>query len=134
MSGETDLDTLLREMEPELGEGEYVFCTVPPGDSSQLDVEPLGQFREAEGLTLILRRDEAEGLGLAGDFVSRLITLRVHSSLEAVGLLAAITAKLAGRGIPANTVSAYYHDHIFVPADRAEEALACLRDLSRRGE
>jgi hypothetical protein len=129
--GETDLGILLREMKPELTEGEYVFCSVPQGDLSVIDVESLGQFHEEEGLTLILRRRQAEELGLAGEFLSRMITLTIHSSLEAVGLLAAVTRRLAENGIPVNAVSAYYHDHLFVPVDRAEEALSLLRELSR---
>jgi hypothetical protein len=29
-----------------------------------------------------------------------------------------------------NPVSAFYHDHLFVPVERAEEALAMLRQLA----
>jgi hypothetical protein len=54
--------------------------------------------------------------------------LTVHSSLEAVGFLAAITARLAETGISVNVVSAFYHDHLFVPHDRADEALARIFD------
>jgi hypothetical protein len=53
---------------------------------------PILTFRERAGTTLVVRREEAERLGLAYQFASRLITLTVHSSLEAVGFLAAITA------------------------------------------
>jgi hypothetical protein len=130
VTGETDLGILLREMKPELRDGEFLFCSVPVEDLSAIDVESLGQFNEEEGLTLILHRRQAEGLGLAGEFLSRMITLTVHSSLEAVGLLAAVTRRLAERGIPVNAVSAYHHDHLFVPVDRAEEALSLLRELS----
>jgi hypothetical protein len=62
-----------------------------------------------------------------------MITLRVHSSLAAVGLTAAVAAALSDHGISANVVAAYCHDHIFVPADRAEEALAALRSLQASG-
>ena len=55
----------------------------------------------------------------------------VHSSLAAVGLTAAVAAALADHGISANVVAAFYHDHIFVPAERAEEALAALRAIQR---
>jgi hypothetical protein len=88
--------------------------------------EPVCVFREAEGCTLILRRGEAERLGLAFIYPCRMITLTVHSSLDAVGLLARVSALLAERGISVNAVSAYYHDHLFVPVERAEEALRAL--------
>jgi hypothetical protein len=47
-----------------------------------------------------------------------------------VGFLAAITARLAEAGISVNAVSAFHHDHLFVPADRGDEAMAALRDMS----
>jgi uncharacterized protein len=121
MPGETDLETLLAALEPRLQPDEFVFCSVP-----EVMGDPICVFREVEGLTLILRRGEAERLGLEFTYPCRMITLAVHSSLEAVGLLARITALLAERGISVNAVSAYHHDHLFVPADRAEEALAAL--------
>ena len=77
-----------------------------------------------------MRREEAEAAGLPHQFASRLITLTVHSSLEAVGLLAAITAPLAEVGISVNAVSAFYHDHLFVPAERAEDAQLLLQRLA----
>jgi len=124
--GETGLARLLAGMEPVLQPGEFVFCTVaaaPP------DLDALATFREAEGLTIVCERAEAERLHLAYTFVCRLITLSVHSSLNAVGLLAAVSAQLARYDIPLNVVSAYYHDHLFVPAGAAEKALAALQRL-----
>ena len=53
-----------------------------------------------------------------------MITLNIHSSLEAVGFLAAITARLAAAGMGVNPVAGYFHDHLFVPAERAEDAMA----------
>jgi len=55
-------------------------------------------------------------------------------TLEAVGFLAAITARLAEAGISVNPVSAFYHDHLFVPHNRADEALARLKEMSTREE
>jgi hypothetical protein len=130
-SGEVNLGTLLRSMQPELLDGEFVFVTLPRETAHVLArVSPVMTFREREGLTLILRDDAAQAAGLDGVFPCRLITLNVHSALNAVGFLAAISAKLAGAGISVNTVSAFYHDHLFVPVDRADEALRLLRELA----
>jgi hypothetical protein len=78
-------------------------------------------IREAEGMTLV-----RPGPGWAR------ITLGIHSSLEAVGLTAKVSAALAEQGISANIVAALNHDHVFVPWDRRDEALAVLRGLSRQ--
>ena len=130
MTGERDRDALLRQMEPELRPGIFVFCTIPTSDAIPAAVDPLLTFREPEGMTLVIRREEAEATGLPFAFASRLITLTVHSALEAVGFLAAITARLAEAGIAVNAVSAFHHDHLFVAVDRADEAMVLLKELS----
>jgi hypothetical protein len=129
MPGERNLKTLLQNMTPELHEGVFVFCSMPEG--KEIPVRPVHIFREREGTAFIVRREEAEAAGLPYQFASRMITLAVHSSLEAVGFLAAITGRLAEAGIGVNAVSAFYHDHLFVPEHRAEEALHHLQDTSR---
>jgi hypothetical protein len=131
MAGEKRLDVLLKSLRPVLKDGEFVFCTLPysiPPDLATL--APLGLFREDEGLTLILPRERADAAGLAYSGAFRQVTLSVHSSLEAVGLIAAVSARLAAHGIGVNPVAAYFHDHLFVPAARATEAVALLESLS----
>lgn len=128
--GITDLATLLRDMRPVLAEGEVVYCTVPDGDiRSWLDLDPLGTFREEEGLTLVLPASVAAANGLEASAPLRMITLTVHSSLAAVGLTAVVSAALTRQGISANVVAAYHHDHVFVPAQDAERALTVLEAL-----
>jgi hypothetical protein len=130
MTGERDLTALLRHMKPELRPGTFVFCTIPPSEPIPGAISPLLTFREQEGTTLVILQEEAEAAGLRSAFASRLITLTVHSALDAVGFLAAITARLAEAGISVNAVSAFHHDHLFVPADRADEAMAVLQRMS----
>ncbi|TPN90484.1 ACT domain-containing protein [Mesorhizobium sp. B1-1-5] len=130
MSGETDLQKLLASMTPQLYPEVYVFATLPPDAALPEGPEPVMRFIEREGTTLILAESKAKAAGLAGTFRSRMITLDIHSSLEAVGFLAAITTRLAAGGMGVNPVSAFYHDHLFVPAERAEEALAILLELA----
>lgn len=130
LAGERNLKRLLRTMRPDLQDGVFVFCTVARAEDIPGTIRPVLLFREDEGTTLVIRREEAEQAGLSGQFASRMITLAVHSSLEAVGLLAAVTTRLALAGISVNAVSAYFHDHLFVPVDRASDALRVLEDLS----
>ena len=130
MTGERDLGALLRHMKPELRPGIFVFCTIPPDERIPAAVNPLLAFREQEGTTLVIAHAEAEAAGLRHAFASRLITLTVRSALDAVGFLAAITARLADAGISVNAVSAFHHDHLFVPVDRADEAMTLLQGMS----
>jgi uncharacterized protein len=128
MPGERNLAMLLRNMKPEMQDGVFVFCSIPADQDIPAALRPVHIFREQEGTTLVVRREESAGL--SHQFASRLITLTVHSSLEAVGFLAAITGRLAQAGIGVNAVSAYYHDHLFVPEHRADEALQLLKEMS----
>lgn len=129
MTGETSLSALLRSMNPELNEGDYVFCTV--ADSRRVEgVEVVGSFREREGLTVILERNRAQQLGLDCDYVMAWITLTVHSSLAAVGLTAAFASALGQAGISCNVVAGFYHDHLFVGKDDARKAMDTLRALA----
>ena len=127
MPGETNLAHLLAAMQPERQPGEYVFCTVAP--AAPVPATALGWFRESEGLTLILPRATADAQGLPYHYVSAWLTLTVHSSLEAVGLTAAVATALTAENISCNVVAAYHHDHLFVAladADRAMQALWAL--------
>ncbi|TQQ46136.1 ACT domain-containing protein [Vibrio cholerae] len=130
MSGITGLDELLRSMSPKLMESEFVFCTVSGVLADYVDLNPVAMFIESEGLTLVLEKSVAENAGLSFDGTYSQITLTVHSSLEAVGLTAAVASKLASKGISANVIAAYYHDHIFVQSGKAEAAVSALEEFS----
>ncbi|WP_343989523.1 ACT domain-containing protein [Kangiella japonica] len=124
-----DLKALLVNLQPILDEHDYVFCTavaVPDG------LNPLATFREGEGISLICQKEEAEASGLAYEGIFRKITLSVYSSLEAVGLIAAVSTALTKANISANVVAAYHHDHVFVPADKAAEAMGVLKGLGNK--
>ena len=125
-----DLGRLLRELQPRLHEGTFAFCSLRP--SVAVPTGAIGSFRESEGVTVIVPRAEARSAGLAPVFEAAWITLEVHSALEAVGLTAAVARALGDVGIPCNIVAAVHHDHLFVPADRAADALRALRELSER--
>ncbi len=129
MSGEGDLQTLLREMQPLLHPEKYVFCNVNEDVFPSLNLHPLATFREQEGITLVLQQRQAEGHSLSYEGVWALITLQVHSSLQAVGFLAKITAALAQAGVSVNVFSAYYHDHLLIPWEKRLQALNILKGI-----
>ena len=126
-SGETDLTTLLATMSPHLNDGSYVFVLAAGPDGVE---DAVVTVAEPEGLTLVLPRERADELGLAYDFVASWITLSIHSALDAVGLTAAFSAALTREGISANVVAGYFHDHLFVPEERRDDAMRALRLLA----
>lgn len=131
MTGELDLDKCLASLAPQMMRSEFVFCSIPDATYGDfVELRPVASFREAEGLTLVVDKTVADKSGLAYDAVFRGITLNVHSSLEAVGLTAAVAAKLAENGISANVIAAFFHDHIFVPSEKADRALSALKEWS----
>jgi len=132
MAGETNLEKLLVLMRPKLLPGTYVFCTVSNLSYAQLDeLQPLATCQEAEGLSLLLEKSMADRAGYEYAAEFRGITLSVHSSLEAIGFTAAISGKLAALDISANIIAAHYHDHVFIPADKAELALNALSEFQQ---
>jgi len=131
MRGEKRLDKLLRDMSPELVAGEFVFCSFENsryGDHA--DLQPVACIMESEGLTLVVPRSKADEQALDYESVFSCITLNVHSDLEAIGLTAAFATKLTQQGISANVIAGYFHDHIFVQQELAQEALAALEELT----
>lgn len=129
--GELNLDVLIKSMEPVLHDDTYVFATVDEQFDTRL-AQPLMTFYEQEGITLILTKARASEIELPYEFPCRMITLNIHSSLDAVGFLARITQRLASIQIGVNPVSGFYHDHLFVPAERAEDALAELLSMTAK--
>ncbi|MER3389817.1 MAG: ACT domain-containing protein [Microcella sp.] len=127
-TGETDLGALLAAMSPQARPGDWFFGTVPFGTS----VAAEATVHESEGLSIVVDRREAARLGLSTAHPYRWITLRVHSSLEAVGLTAAVAGALTERGISCNVVAGAFHDHLLVPARHGDEAITALETLSSR--
>lgn len=111
---ERDLSRLLQALDPRLHPDRYSFAAT---SNLSLGEGEFAILREAEGLTVI-RVDPS------GEWAR--ISLGVHSSLEAVGLTAILSSRLADLGISANIVAALHHDHIFVPWDRREDALRAM--------
>ncbi|MDX5594494.1 ACT domain-containing protein [Pseudovibrio sp. SPO723] len=133
--GLRDLGDILKHLEATLEPHGFVFASFPRLSLSEVaQYDPIGTFQEGEEITAILTVEQAGVAGAPTEPVFRHIALSVHSSLEAVGLTAAIANALAAEGIPANVVAGYYHDHVFVPEERAEEALEAIRSLKHQAD
>ncbi len=133
MIGIKDIQVLLKTMKPVLDKEEYVFATLesPSLNEDVIRLNPIATFLEAEGMTVVISRITAEKYKFSFDAVFNKITLEVHSSLEAVGLTAAISTALTTINISANVIAGYYHDHIFVPIDKSTLALTTLIELTQ---
>lgn len=130
MKGEKNLNKLIAALQPKLHAGKYVFTTqlstehIPP-------TAIIGQFKEKEGITVILKKEVADELELSYTYVASWITLDVHSALDSIGLTAIFSTELAKHNISCNVVAGFYHDHIFVDEKHGKMALKVLKDLSK---
>jgi uncharacterized protein len=123
----SELAVLLASMEPMLDGAEYGYACVaalPEG------VAVFATVAEAEGITVVARAADLAAAGVPHLAGWARISLTVQSDLEAVGLTAAIATALAAKGISANVIAGYHHDHFFVQFDRAAEAMTVLRGLA----
>lgn len=129
MSGETNLDKLIANMEPVLNDGDYVFASVLNTDSIPQDII-ISQIKEKEGITIVLLKNDADNLQLPYSYIASWITLNIHSSLEAVGLTASFATELSNHKMSCNVIAGYYHDHIFVDKNDRHKALKVLLDMT----
>ncbi len=129
MVGISNLPELIDKLQPALVEGEFVFCTVQGDLKDFLSLNPVATVYEAEGLTLVLGKAVAQQAALEFEAVFSMVTLGVHSSLLAVGLTAVVSSALAAKGISANFISGFYHDHVFVRTEHAQCAMTILQDI-----
>jgi len=123
--GETDLQRMLATLQVERRPAVYTFVAVEvptPGLLAAADA----MVAEGGLTTLVLPVEAARRAGLPVTVELAWLTLTVFSSLEAVGLTAAVSAALAARDIACNVLAGYHHDHLLVPWARADDAVAAL--------
>ncbi|HZH43485.1 MAG TPA: ACT domain-containing protein [Lysobacter sp.] len=128
---ERDLARLLATLDAERRDGDYVYLERPTFEPA-LAAAADAVVHEGEAVSYVLRRERLAALDIAADaaqFPCAWLRLRVHSALDAVGLTAAFAQALASRGIARNVLAGLRHDHLLVPLDRADDALAALRAL-----
>ncbi|MEO8769641.1 MAG: ACT domain-containing protein [Ferruginibacter sp.] len=130
MTGEKDLNKLIRSMKPKHVQGEYVFCTIPDPEKININ-EIILLFKEDEGYTIIIKKELADQLKLEYSFIAAWISLTIHSSLEAVGLTATFSSALASENISCNVVAGVYHDHLFVDKKDVTKAMEVMEGFSK---
>lgn len=130
MNGETDLAKLIKCMNPEMDATQYIFVCFNQKNVNLESLNYWAMIQEKEGITYIMTTNEAKKKRIQAESIFKKITLNVHSSLEAVGFTAVVATELAHHNISTNVVAGYYHDYIFVPEKKAEEAFERLKQLS----
>lgn len=124
--GEIDLDTMLASLDVERRPGVFTFVAVEVPTPGLLAAAH-GMVKEGTLTTLVLPVQSARRAGLPVVVELAWLSLTVQSSLEAVGLTAAFSAMLGDEGISCNVLAGYHHDHLLVPVERADDAIAALR-------
>ena len=122
-----DLTAVLATLDVLREPGVFVVVSLP--DGAEPPAGTCAWIREREGVTVVLPRDDGVAAGLASEFEAAWLTLAAETSFELVGLTAAFAARLAEAGIPANVLAGAHQDHILVPVERADDAVAALRSL-----
>lgn len=129
---ERDLSKLLSSLHVVRRDGIWRFETIASDQSSWAELISLRSvrdiamlFQETEGLTVITAASE----NTSKDNQWAWLELSVYSDLQAVGFLAAVAQALSKADIPCNAVAAFHHDHIFVPIDRADDAIVAIHAL-----
>ncbi len=130
-TGETDLAVMLGDLQVSRRPGRFAVVTVERelGQTLALGDGIEGLVQEAEGVTAIVSEQMAQARGWSGGFIAGWLTLEIHSSLNAVGLTAAVSSALGEAGISCNVLAGYFHDHILVPIEQVADAIACLESL-----
>jgi len=128
-----DLGHLLAALSPQRHPGTWAWCTLAVEAALDADAQPIATMREQEGLSVVVADEKAAERGWPVAFRAAWITLRVHSDLHAIGLTAAVSEALARAGIACNVIAGTQHDHLFVPVDRAGDAMHVLAALQGGG-
>lgn len=127
VSGEMDLEKMLATLSVSVRPGRFTIASIAASVELGNGVEAV--LREAEGFTVVATVEAALRNGWPVGFEAAWLTLDVHSALEAVGLTAAVATVLGENGISCNVLAGFYHDHILVQTDRADNAVRCIEGL-----
>ena len=116
--------------------GQYERMT-GPGGQEVVDPDSFSFIEQSPVTALQLLTAIPRGLVDAGAIVFFVFTIGgMFEVIRRTGLidvaLAAVARALADAGVACNAVAGTYHDHLFVPAERAEEALRVLTALGTR--
>jgi hypothetical protein len=123
--GETDLDAMLATLGVQRRPGVFTYIAVEVPTPGLL-ASAHAVVKEGQLTTIVLPVEAAQRAGQLVTVRLAWLTLTVQSSLEAVGLTAAVSERLTRENISCNVLAAYHHDHLLVPVERVDAAMAAL--------
>lgn len=133
MSLETSLQQILQQLNPSISTDTFVFVAINNQSLLKaLGYDPIAFFKEPEGITLVLRKEEADNNMLAYDKELCRITFNAPYHFECAGFNAIIASALAKAGIGVTPLKTLYKRSLLVDKDDAHTALEILRSVQQK--
>ncbi|QPK81084.1 hypothetical protein G7Y41_08595 [Schaalia sp. ZJ405] len=130
MAQSPDLDYALSTLKATPGD-EYVFAHL---DHVPSGIDPFAVIHDDDGYTIVVEKSQAQSIGLDVSKTYAQVILGLDANLDSIGITATIAQLMTARSIVANIITCVHHDHLFVQADRANEAVATLTDLAKNAQ
>ncbi len=133
MSKPSSLQEVLQNLDPVISQHTYVYVGV--NNQSLLKVlgyDPLAFYKEKSGITLILRKEDADNNFLTYENEFCKITLNAPFHFDCTGLTAIISSALAKAGIAIRPIQTVYSRFILIEKGDAHTALEILVSLQKK--
>lgn len=133
MTKSSDLQEVLQNINPVLSAHTFVYVAV--ANQSLLKVlgyDPIAFYKEKAGITLVLRKEEADNNFLVYDQEYSMIDLNAPDASNCTGLIAIISSALAKAGISLRPIQTAYSRLIFVHKEDAHTAIEILSSLQKK--
>lgn len=133
MSKPSSLQEVLQNLDPVISQHTFVYVGVT--NQSLLKVlgyDPVAFYKEKAGITLILRKEEADNNFLTYDNEFCKIDLNAPFHFDCTGLTAIVSSALAKAGIAIRPVQTAYSRFILIEKDDAHTALEILITLQKK--
>ena len=130
---EVSLQDILQNLDPVMAPETYVYVGV--SNQSLLKVlgfDPVAFFKEPEGITLILKKEDADNNFLNYQTEYCRIILNAPFAMRCVGLTAIVSSALAKAGISIIPILSAYKRSILVEKEDALTALEILNAMQKK--
>jgi hypothetical protein len=130
MSETLDLTYLIKNMNPTLMEGEYVFCKVNTDSKKVHELEPVSTFKNGKEYIVIITKENADKNKFGYSDIYKMVSLEIQSNKSEAEFLAVITGVFADQGILSKLFTLLDVCYLFVPVEKIKDAQQLLHDLT----